>query len=133
MLSQVKFTLMLEVHNNFLGAQGMSSAGQQGDMPPSSSVFYYSSKEARGEQIKTRAGGHGTLVVDSNTYGQPCNDVECPLARFIGLLIRDPNLLDINVKDWRKVPNDRKEMLYDHHLCKKSHLQTVSILSSLYL
>ncbi|KAF8408870.1 hypothetical protein HHK36_004939 [Tetracentron sinense] len=39
------------------------------------------------------------LVVESNTYGQPCNDEECPLARFIGLLIRDPNFVSINVKD----------------------------------
>ncbi|KAF8369556.1 hypothetical protein HHK36_032419 [Tetracentron sinense] len=44
---------------------------------------------------------------------QPCNDEECPLARFIELLIRDPNLVPINVKDWRKVPNEWKEVLYE--------------------
>ncbi|KAF8394184.1 hypothetical protein HHK36_020391 [Tetracentron sinense] len=88
---------------------GMSSAGQQGDMPPSSSA-----PRRRGAyKLKRVQEATEPLVVDSNTYGQPCNDVECALARFIGLLIRDPNLVDINVKDWRKVPNDRKEMLYD--------------------
>ncbi|KAF8411898.1 hypothetical protein HHK36_004456 [Tetracentron sinense] len=90
-------------------AQGMSSAGQQGDMPPSSSA----PRRRGANKLKRVQEATEPLVVDSNTYGQPCNDVECPLARFIGLLIRDPNLLDINVKDWRKVPNDRKEMLYD--------------------
>ncbi|KAF8379793.1 hypothetical protein HHK36_020072 [Tetracentron sinense] len=87
----------------------MSSAGQQGDMPPSSSA----PRRRGANKLKRVQEATEPLVVDSNTYGQPCNDVECPLARFIGLLIRDPNLLDINVKDWRKVPNDRKEMLYD--------------------
>ncbi|KAF8404527.1 hypothetical protein HHK36_009412 [Tetracentron sinense] len=93
----------------------MSSTGQQGDMPPSSS----SAPRRRGvNKLKRVQEATEPLVVESNTYGQPCNHVECPLARFIGLLIRDPNLVDINVKDWRKVPNDRKEMLYDT-ICAK--------------
>ncbi|KAF8409655.1 hypothetical protein HHK36_005733 [Tetracentron sinense] len=87
----------------------MSSAGQQGDMPPSSSA----PRRRGANKLKRVQEATEPLVVDSNTYGQPCNDVECALARFIGLLIRDPNLVDINVKDWREVPNDRKEMLND--------------------
>ncbi|KAF8369256.1 hypothetical protein HHK36_032731 [Tetracentron sinense] len=92
----------------------MSSTGQQGDMPPSSSA----PRRRGANKLKRVQEATEPLVVDSNTYGQPCNDVECALARFIGLLIRDPNLVDINVKDWRKVPNDRKEMLYDT-ICAK--------------
>ncbi|KAF8400282.1 hypothetical protein HHK36_013579 [Tetracentron sinense] len=76
----------------------MSSAGQQGDMPHPPPL-----EGGEGEQIKNACRRPRNLGVDSNTYGQPCNDVECALARFIGLLIRDPNLVDINVKDWRKV------------------------------
>ncbi|KAF8395561.1 hypothetical protein HHK36_019510 [Tetracentron sinense] len=85
----------------------MSSTGQQRDMPPSSSA----PRRRGANKLKHVQEATQPLVVDSNTYGQPCNAVECSLARFIGLLIRDPNLVDINVKDWRKVPNDRKEML----------------------
>ncbi|KAF8388458.1 hypothetical protein HHK36_027130 [Tetracentron sinense] len=53
------------------------------------------------------------LNVEANPLGQPCNDEECPLARFIGLLVRDPNLLPITVKDWRKVPMEWKTMLFE--------------------
>ncbi|KAF8380654.1 hypothetical protein HHK36_028144 [Tetracentron sinense] len=103
----------------------MSSAGQQGDMPPSSSSESSSTAPRRRGANKLKRVQEATqpLVVESNTYGQPCNDEECPLARFIGLLIRDPNLVSINVKDWRKVPNDRKEMLYDTICAKFSGLE----------
>ncbi|KAF8391686.1 hypothetical protein HHK36_023995 [Tetracentron sinense] len=53
------------------------------------------------------------MNVEANPLGQTCSDEECPLARFIGLLVRDPNLLPITMKDWRKVPMERKTMLFE--------------------